>query len=347
MNDSQRLSELQREFDEIYSDVNRALAAEEIIMRIDEQAGYLGKSVMDSKDFEPWCVKSASWIFALANKLSISLEDAMLSKFPQRCQYCVSTPCICEITNKTPRVGGDRYDDIARYVEVQRNSITQGNLVPNIGYFVRVLRDVYPQNFTRWKENRMIFLVKLGEERAEIIEAFRRHAATNTDYSKGPLAFELADYFAWLLALWSVATHGNKGYNIQAKIAERYSYGCPYCRQPVCACAKEVRIGLRSDSSLQPTSRYEPNAARRLSEELQQLRAELEQAPELKEAQDTLESLIKAPLAASKSDILGTLAMIGATVARLEVRPSNSNKIGDLIRGIAEWLPANWTVDQS
>lgn len=176
MHGNESLSEIQDKLGNIYKEVNQRLSIHQILNRIDEHSGYLHKCITVLKHpAERHLINCLSWLIAFCNKASLDLQDSILKNYPAYCRYCLENPCICELTQKIPRITTHvREKEVRGKYDTIRNQIILGKLIPTLDYFTEMLTRMYTVNKTRWRLIPYEILGKLHEERAELQETFRR-----------------------------------------------------------------------------------------------------------------------------------------------------------------------------
>lgn len=65
-------------------------------------SGYLCKHIWQEKVAVEDFMRAISWLFAVCDKMEVDLEDAFISRFPSVCPYCITSPCDCRNTKKSP-----------------------------------------------------------------------------------------------------------------------------------------------------------------------------------------------------------------------------------------------------
>jgi hypothetical protein len=194
--------------------------------------GYLSKALTQRKAPLTEFIRSISWLFALANKLNVDIEEAVLNRYPGVCPYCLSQRCVCAQTGKKPhrpipayKVSEELFYLAQPYL---RNRHTLQTLASGI-------TEVYPNNLTTWDAiGAWKHTSKFSEELAEIHEAFSKYFAKTKPHSA--VAEEFADLFAWLLTAWRISL---PHVDIDEAFITYYQNGCPVCaRQKNCTCAK-------------------------------------------------------------------------------------------------------------
>ncbi len=332
--------ELQSELSKIYGEVNGRLSAPEILNRLDENAGYLAKNTIEERDVSKWLSTSLAWLFALANKIEIDVQDAILRKYPGYCHYCLESHCICEMTFKSPRAKVDRDEELRGKYLTLFNYLTNQRVSADLDFFSTTLAGMYPANVTRWRLNRYEILAKLAEERAEIIEAYRRWVAGPSEPAKQAIQEEIADYFCWLIVIWYLSYRAKEGYSIQEAFCSQFRLGCPYCNAMICRCEPTLQMGVRSDSQLSASNTYEPDSIRKLQAEVAKLVQLMQTRPEI--TPDIPKKLEDIKPESSKKEISATLAEVQKSLGAIEKSTDSVRNMATMVQKLFEWVATYW-----
>ena len=78
-------------------DLNRGLKSTFIwlIEEIGELATLINSQNIDKEEFSEELADIIAWTFSIANLIEIDMEKALLSKYPNKCKKCNSSPCKC------------------------------------------------------------------------------------------------------------------------------------------------------------------------------------------------------------------------------------------------------------
>ncbi|WP_182016081.1 hypothetical protein [Vibrio alginolyticus] len=96
------INDYQGYFDHLYGKPNSSRDWQEIFGYISRTTGYLSRGLIKGKYSESDFIRPISWLFALANKLDVSLQDSFYKKYPNICHYCLERVCCCFRTDKQP-----------------------------------------------------------------------------------------------------------------------------------------------------------------------------------------------------------------------------------------------------
>jgi NTP pyrophosphatase (non-canonical NTP hydrolase) len=220
----------------LYANSNRAQSWEYMHGYLSRSIGYLGKAaVTDSETRTLYFVRALSWTLALASKLEVKLQAALISRFPGHCPYCLESVCVCFRTHKQPtrkipayRLAEEldiRRKDFRRYFQEKQQPITLSSMGECIAR-------IYPSNEIVWYySGPWHHFVKLHEEIAEVHEAASKYAKGSKPIES--VAEELADVLAWLLSAWYITMRPRR---IEDAFIDYYLSGCPICHNSPCAC---------------------------------------------------------------------------------------------------------------
>jgi diguanylate cyclase (GGDEF)-like protein len=217
---TQSLNEWSEMIGRIYDGTqNYSKSRYEIHCHLTEVSGAFGKMLFKKNDYEAalqFLPKMFVWAIALFRKVKgpngqgSDLQEALITKYPRVCSYCLKAPCSCWKGIK-PEVNANEVMNFYRY-----NYSTQDKSVNGIQLMFRTIYgeswglDNPPVNVTisaidalRSMHTRMI------EELSEVAEALRFYHLYPSNFNN-----ELADYFAWWFAL---VTNFNRLYNDERK----------------------------------------------------------------------------------------------------------------------------------
>jgi NTP pyrophosphatase (non-canonical NTP hydrolase) len=92
------LREFQGLMRELYYRRDAERGAERTLLWLVEEVGELAEALR-KRNREAMMEELAdivAWTASLANVLDMDLEEALMEKYPGRCRYCGSNPCVCE-----------------------------------------------------------------------------------------------------------------------------------------------------------------------------------------------------------------------------------------------------------
>ena len=93
------ISDFQNLIKKLYyqKDLNRGLKSTFIwlIEEIGELATLLNSQNIDKEKLSEELADIIAWTFSIANLKEIDMENALLSKYPNKCKKCNSSPCKC------------------------------------------------------------------------------------------------------------------------------------------------------------------------------------------------------------------------------------------------------------
>lgn len=153
----------------------------------------------------------AAWLFALASRLHIDLEDQVWQRYPYYCPYCGQLPCNCKVW-KGPRAQPSQ--------PVKNKPATLADLQ-------KMLDEIYPAK-NRTLEHAG---VHWAEELGELSEAWHLFVGTHKQKHFRQLEIEAADYFTHFLTVANSA-----GFNFAEEFYKLIPGKCHVCGQKVCIC---------------------------------------------------------------------------------------------------------------
>lgn len=228
-----KLNDFQKYFDDLYGNINNERDWQEIYGYLSRTTGYLTKKLVKKRATEQDFVRPISWLFALATKLDVSLEDAYIEKFPGICPYCIEHSCCCHNTGKKPkrdmvafRILEKRQEQHTVYARASERTFNS---------FAKNTVSIYPGNQVIWQfAGPWMNCAKLFEEVAELQEAIAKYKTNEKTYNN--VTEEFADVFAWILSAWT-SSHPDKDL---ADVIKNYFYEhCPVCKSFPCGCERD------------------------------------------------------------------------------------------------------------
>ena len=92
------IREFQQMMRRIYFHRDSKRGVEKTYMWLMEEVKELGEAIKtgDSKQIRDEVADVMAWLASLANLLDVDVEDAALSKYPNRCPKCGMERCVCQ-----------------------------------------------------------------------------------------------------------------------------------------------------------------------------------------------------------------------------------------------------------
>lgn len=226
------LAQWQRHFRDIYGDINEQRAPEIVWGRLVEHMSGLARSVRndDKGRIEHFAPRAFAWIFALASRLEMDLEEVMWACYPNHCPHCRKQEgCTC-MSEKNTGTRPRRLSDTVEVSDLQQKQPKPRHLQD----WMMMLNRVYSISNTELEKYKI--LVHLQEECAEVHEAMRHKLTTHPkrppEVSELHLRQEMADLFAWTAAI-----HNFLRLNpIESYLERLYVPLCPECSHKPCDC---------------------------------------------------------------------------------------------------------------
>ncbi len=222
--------EFQDYFNNLYGALNGERSWQDIYGYLSRTTGYLTRSTLKKKpEIQDFC-RAVSWLFALANKLDVNLQESLFKKYPGICPYCLEATCCCIRTEKKPLKDYPPYKIIeernAKYDAISRF----GN--KDFKEAVNVLSKIYTANDSIWHfSGPWMTCSKLFEEVAELHEAISKYLVE--EKKKVNVNQEFADVLAWLLTAWNSCFRGK---SLDDELISYFYQDCPVCLQFPCVC---------------------------------------------------------------------------------------------------------------
>lgn len=163
----------------------------------------------DNMDY--WFCMASAWLFAVANRFHISLEDEMWARFPRKCPYCKSAPCVCKTRAAKRHVF---YEEL---IAIRPASMRD---------WQEMFVGIYPNN------SALGSAVHLAEEIGELSERVRNFSGKHNAESFEKIKEEAVDVLANLFAVASCLK-----INLAEVSAKYFTDGCPKCEVCPCQCS--------------------------------------------------------------------------------------------------------------
>ena len=162
-----------------------------------------------------------SGIFGVADHFdmdALPLEQMMVRKYPEKCAYCGSAPCLC-----TERRGE----------AVLAPSVVNAQTNWTLKEWSEHLSKLYGERNAQSGIDNVI--ARLLKEAVEILslQIAASHTHMPSDELENEFALELSDVLAWTLGAANLLQ-----VDLEKAIRERYEIACPDCREPDCTCTK-------------------------------------------------------------------------------------------------------------
>ena len=347
----EQVSELQRHMEQIYGAANSEFSMEAILARLLEAASD-ASSPFELVDSHTAFVKALSWYFAFCNRIPIDVQGCTIKRYPRLCPLCLSESCVCERTYRLPAratyLAGNREETLATRADriLHNDKLSRKSTGSfDLNWFSRTLSDIYPVNKARWHVNRFYFPAKVLREAGKLANGYRkwRNAGKSRIEADATRLLEkdAADFFAWLVAYWTLVASEIRDDDLQAKFVERFESGCPYCHQVPCGCERQKRLGNRAEFVSFNLINQSPELAEELERRLREVRSSLEDNTDLvKEFGPQLES--KPTVAEAKR----TLWKIAERVKQLDAVTANGENIARRISTAIEWIDRTFSFFQ-
>lgn len=155
---------------------------------------------------------SLSFLFAIANRMHIDLEDELWARFPMQCSYCAHAPCACKKIKPSvrPRLKVD------------------STLRPHtIREFQTMFNSIYPASRRTHAEAGM----HLAEEIGEVAEALHGYLGQHQQKQFEAIRHEIADCVSCMFGLATSAK-----IDVAVELATLFKNNCHVCHKAPCIC---------------------------------------------------------------------------------------------------------------
>jgi len=225
------IADFQTHLNELYGDVNKDRSIEYLYSYLNRNASYLCRRILENRDSKRNFIKVISWLFALASKTEIDLENAFVNKYPNICPYCLVRPCVCVLTGKKP------VSYIPEYradIEIRAQQVIFKRTSPTLSIddAFKNINELYPANKHIWNAAGPLYqFYRLLEELGEIHEAYSMYMKGKK--TKENIGEEMADAFAWILSSWGIVF---PDLSLRDELIGYYWENCPVCKNCPCEC---------------------------------------------------------------------------------------------------------------
>lgn len=219
----------------LYGDSNKERGSDYLYGYLSRSTAYLGKNLSVEKATDQHFFRSLSWLYALANFYELDLQTSLFSRFPDICPYCITTPCICFRTKKSPAKPKAAYK-IKEEIDAKYNVLARSTHDWSLGSAIKKLSIIYPNNEVIWHHAGPWYLIaKMQEEVGELHEAISKYEIGRKP--KSAISEELSDTFAWLLSAWGIVFRGR---SIDDAFLDYFDNDCPVCTSFPCKCSERA-----------------------------------------------------------------------------------------------------------
>ena len=229
MTQPQTLNEWQDMFADIYGARNLDIEVSEMWLKIVAESSKIARLIRkeNHKDLREAIPDFFAWFFAFADRYNVYLEDVIWEKFPGVCPYCEKQEyCSC-LANKH-----SVYDKKNLNIIRKKN---EKNKPKTLTEWIGMLTLIYGNVNTIVDQDKIGF--HFLEEVGEVAEELSKEKPSMEKCND-----EIADVFAWLVAL----TEKNKSIfdeiSIEDDIFELYPRVCKKCGGNPCGCPKDEQI---------------------------------------------------------------------------------------------------------
>jgi serine/threonine protein kinase/NTP pyrophosphatase (non-canonical NTP hydrolase) len=236
-----RLSEFQTLIHRIYALANGERRPEDVMLRLLSSAGQLGALISKGLATHSDGVRGEltsffCWLLALADATGIDLETAVWTKYPCACPYCSKvhdTQAAVDACKPETRV----FRPSVLILTADRNKDRRPQTLLQ---WELLFREIFPLTFVA-DEAKLVqkLLEEVGEVGAGLTRPHDRLITLRRDYAD-PLAFELADVFAWISVCSRLLALGDHESPLASEMAKEYrSETCRRCHRAPCMCDPE------------------------------------------------------------------------------------------------------------
>lgn len=163
-----------------------------------------------------------SWVFAIANRLKIDVENNLWKRFPYTCSYCGASPCQCKKTKSSERAK----------ISVNNNAKPQ-----DLAGFQKMFEKIYPS-----PSRTLIFAgVHLAEEMGELSESIHCFLGEHKQVQFVSIEEELADFISCIFGVANSAK-----IDMAKELEKTFFNNCHICHEAPCSCKFSFVAKLRT-----------------------------------------------------------------------------------------------------
>lgn len=231
VNEEPQMLDFQLLLEGMYGTVNKNHTNEYIYSYLSRTTGYLCKKMATKDTEEIDFIRPISWLFALASRCGIRIQDAFVARFPDCCPYCLEAKCICIRTGKKPKnymPAHEVSERLKRDADVVRNS----HKLIGFDEAKKTISSIYAGNEIVWHfAGPWFHISKLFEEISEVHEAMSKFF--KGERTLEAISDEIAEVLAWIVSAWDIVKP-NK--SLDKELISYYFKGCPVCHNKACNC---------------------------------------------------------------------------------------------------------------
>ncbi|BBJ65513.1 MULTISPECIES: hypothetical protein [Enterobacter] len=229
----QTINDYQLFLEQMYGNANESKDPDYIYSFLVRKVSFLSRAILRDGEFEKSFIQSLSWLFTLASKFDINLNEAFYKKFPDACPYCLKSTCECVQTHKQPAGNlaayAARHELNEKFLSLQNTHTLNRRLIDKA---VSNINDIYPSNGAVWKIFGSFYhFSRIFEELGETQEAYSAVIKNSGNISN--LAEEIADVAAWIFSAWGIKCPKR---SLGDAFKDYYLDGCPVCKKNICEC---------------------------------------------------------------------------------------------------------------
>jgi NTP pyrophosphatase (non-canonical NTP hydrolase) len=153
-----------------------------------------------------------SWFMSIANRLHITIEDALWKRFPYHCSYCAECPCVCKTIKQDRRLQADS---------------SHVNKPHSLVDFQHMFQEIYPPSLRSLADAG----IHLAEETGEVSEAVHVFLGEHKAEQFEDIRNEMADYAS---CLFGVAN--SSSIELATVLSDFFENNCHVCHGAPCEC---------------------------------------------------------------------------------------------------------------
>ena len=163
-----------------------------------------------------------SWFVSLMNQLHIDIEGKIWERFPFRCSYCASCPCMCKEKKIKKRV---------------KNKVSKEKSPKNVAELQNMYEKIYPA------ENRTLEQagIHFAEETGELSEALLAFLGNHKEAEFKKIEDEAADFFSCMMGIFN-----SMKIDLSEELSKIFHNNCHICHKAPCECRYDRVINFKS-----------------------------------------------------------------------------------------------------
>ncbi len=228
------LSDYQRQLVAIYGKKNAGMHPGLLLQRVIGNVGFLEKAIKtmegteQTETFKKHLPRTFAWLVGLVDTAGWNIGDVVYYKYSDVCPYCGKKPCSQHHPAPNEEINNALLQKVLR----------KRRLAPADWTFSQVAV-MFQEIYQAANADRSLtdIVLHLYSETSELTNVLRDATLTRSRAGTAMMYLELADVFAWLLALYNRVHDGMPWF--EEEFWTNFET-CPWCHQIPCACPEDL-----------------------------------------------------------------------------------------------------------